>query len=351
MRKLFAMFLAAVMMLSLVACSGGKDTSASETSTPAASTESEAPVEKVAMSLCAVHAADSPIDLVCKKMEELLNDTGLFEITYYGQGQYGNQGDMMESLLAGDNVLVIAGPSDVADATGITDVGTLLAPFLLDTPQETEAITSSDWWADICEQSHAANVHIIGGNLLIEGARYFWTHTPVVEPSDMAPLKFRTPATTNYLNTFQAFGTTPVSIAVGDLYTALQNGTVDAFEFPLADGYAWQLNEVSEYISNQSYVTGVVTLTTSAGMWDSLSAEHQAALNECVAEAAEYGIGVYEEKTNGAVNMLKDAGMEFYDVNIDAYRACVDKYYELSPFSDGLQDVLDEIMTDYRANH
>jgi len=352
MKKIFAILLAAMMMVSMVACSSNKaeDAAPSTSGAPAASTEkAETPAEPVVLSLGAVHAADSPTDLMCRKLAELLNDTGLFEISYYGQSQYGSQTDMMESLLGDDNLLVIAGPSDVADASGVTDVGALLAPFLLDDPRETYAITGSDWWADICAKTDASNVHIVGGNLLIEGARYFWTHKPVVEPGDMAPMKFRTPATTNYLNTFEAFGTTPVSIAVGDLYTSLQNGTVDAFEFPLADAYAYQLHEVSEYVANQSYVTGVTMLTCSASVWNALSADHQAAIEAAMAEVVEYGFGVYEQKTADAKGLLEEAGIQFYDVNIDAYRERVGKYYELSPFSDGLKDTLDDIMAAYRG--
>ncbi len=361
-KKLIASILVICMLFVLGAC-GGKSAPAPASTTPAPAASTPAPASgtpaapapaaaaPAALSLCYVHAVDSPTDLMCKYLAESLNKTGLFEVTTFGQSQYGSQTDLMENLLQDDNILVIAGPSDVADATGITDVGALLAPFLLDKPTETYGLTESDWWKNICNKALDSNVKIIGGNLLIEGARYFWTKTKVVEPSDMAPLKFRVPATTNYLNTFNAFGTTPVSIAVADLYTALQNGTADAFEFPLADAYAYQLYEVSKYVSNQSYVTGVTTLCSSANVWNSLSAEQQAALEACLADTVEYGFGVYEQKTADAKTLLEEVGIEFYDVNVDAYRACVDKYYELSPFSSGLQKTLDDIMTAYRANH
>lgn len=349
MKKALAFILALVMVFALCAC--GNSAAPAATPAPAeAAPAKEAPVEKTALSLATVCAAGTPTDLTCLKFQQMLNDSGLFDITYYGQSQYGSVADMMENILADDNLIAIASPADVGDTVGVGDLSAMMAPFLCNYPEEIRAITESDWFAGLADQCYAKNIKIINCDF-IEGTRYFWTTKQVVEPSDMAGLKFRVPGSANYVNTFTAFGATPVTIAVADLYTALQNGTADAFEFPLADAYAYKLNEVSKYVANQNYVTGFTGLMMSATVWESLSAEQQAVINDAAKECADYCFEVFAEKTEEAKGLLVDAGIEFYDVNVDAYRACVDEYFNLSPFSEGTQETLDNLMADYRANH
>ena len=350
MKRLLALILTMCMVLALCACgtaAAPAETAAAETAAPA---EAAAPAEKTVLSLATVCAAGTPTDLTCLKFQQILNDSGLFDVTYYGQSQYGSVADMMENVLADDNLIAIASPADIGDAAGVADMSALMAPFLCNYPREIRAITESDWFAGLTEQCYAKNIKVINCDL-IEGTRYFWTTKKVVEPSDMAGLKFRVPGSANYVNTFTAFGATPVTIAVGDLYTALQNGTADAFEFPLADAYAWQLNEVSKYVANQNYVTGFTGLIMSANVWETLTPEQQEIINNAAKECSEYCFDVFDEKTEEAKGLLVDAGIEFYDVDVDAYRACVDKYFELSSFSDGVQETLDNLMAEYRANH
>lgn len=351
MKKLFSLVLALCMIFALCACGNSAKPAETAAPTPAESTPvEEAPAEKTALSLATVCAAGTPTDLTCLKFQQILNDSGLFDITYYGQSQYGSVADMMENILGDDNLIAIASPADIGDAAGVGDLSALMAPFLCDDPREIRAITESDWFAALAEQCYAKNIKIINCDF-IEGTRYFWTTKKVVEPSDMAGLKFRVPGSANYVNTFTAFGATPVTIAVGDLYTALQNGTADAFEFPLADAYAWQLNEVSKYVANQNYVSGFTGLIISANVWETLTPEQQTVINDAAKECSEFCFDTFDEKTAEAKQLLVDAGIEFYDINVDAYKACVDEYFNLSTFSDGTQEALDSLMTAYRASH
>ena len=85
--------------------------------------------------------------------------------------------------------------------------------------------------------------------------------------------------------------------------------------------------------------------------FDALTPEQQEIINNAAKECSEYCFDVFDEKTEEAKQLLIDAGIEFYDVDVDAYRACVDKYFELSNFSDGVQETLDNLMAEYRANH
>ena len=193
MKRLLALILTMCMVLALCAC--GTAAAPAETASADAAAPAET-AEKTVLSLATVCAAGTPTDLTCLKFQQILNDSGLFDVTYYGQSQYGSVADMMENVLADDNLIAIASPADIGDAAGVADMSALMAPFLCNYPREIRAITESDWFAGLTEQCYAKNIKVINCDL-IEGTRYFWTTKKVVEPSDMAGLKFRVPGSAN----------------------------------------------------------------------------------------------------------------------------------------------------------
>lgn len=78
----------------------------------------------------------------------------------------------------------------------------------------------------------------------------------------------------------------PVELSAGDVYVAMQRGTIDAVLFPIAGMKAFKLNEVSKAISNNANFGGSMAMVAmSASAFQGLSEEHQAVLKDCAAEA------------------------------------------------------------------
>lgn len=136
MKRLLALILTMCMVLALCAC--GTAAAPAETASADAAAPAET-AEKTVLSLATVCAAGTPTDLTCLKFQQILNDSGLFDVTYYGQSQYGSVADMMENVLADDNLIAIASPADIGDAAGVADMSALMAPFLCNYPREIRA--------------------------------------------------------------------------------------------------------------------------------------------------------------------------------------------------------------------
>ncbi|MBZ9603234.1 TRAP transporter substrate-binding protein [Phyllobacterium chamaecytisi] len=67
------------------------------------------------------------------------------------------------------------------------------------------------------------------------------------EPASLKGVRIRTPPTPFLTTLFSALGASPTPMAFGDLYTALQTGTVDAQENPLAVIESYKYYEVQHY--------------------------------------------------------------------------------------------------------
>ena len=76
---------------------------------------------------------------------------------------------------------------------------------------------------------------------------------PITTPEDLDGLKIRTPANSMYIDLFTLFGADPTSMNFSEVYTSLQNGTIDGQENPYDTIRSAQIQEVSKYLTEWNY--------------------------------------------------------------------------------------------------
>jgi TRAP-type C4-dicarboxylate transport system substrate-binding protein len=121
------------------------------------------------------------------------------------------------------------------------------------------------------------------------GYRSIGSTFPVASPADLAGRKMRAQQSDVHLNTWKAFGASPVPIAVIDVLPGLQTGVVDGFDnTPLfAFAASWH-QAISHFtLTKHIYQAGVVVL--SRKFWESLPAELQAIVMGDPADLAKKG--------------------------------------------------------------
>ena len=70
----------------------------------------------------------------------------------------------------------------------------------------------------------------------------------------MQGIKIRTMENPIHMAAFQVMGADPTPMAFGELFTALQQGTIDAQENPLSVITSSRFNEVQDYLSMTEHV-------------------------------------------------------------------------------------------------
>lgn len=111
---------------------------------------------------------------------------------------------------------------------------------------------------------------------------------PIVTPSDLKGVKLRTPGSKTRILSFEMLGASPINMNFGELYLALQQGTVDGQENPLLTIKNRSLNEVQKYLSLSGHVYTPITFVMNGAKYDSLSSEHQADVKSAALEAAKH---------------------------------------------------------------
>lgn len=142
---------------------------------------------------------------------------------------------------------------------------------------------------------------------------------PITTPADLEGVQIRVPGSEPRILAFTTFGAQPITMNFGELYLALQQGTVDGQENPLAAVKNRSFFEVQDYLSLSGHVYSPVTLVMNAAKYDSLTPEQQTAVKAAAQEAAEYTRGLGTEADATYLEELR-ASMEVNDIDLAAFK-------------------------------
>ncbi len=276
------------------------------------------------------NSLSEPIGQALVKWQELMAEKDVdLTIELFPDSQLGNKTDIIDQMLLGEPVMTLADGAFFADY-GVPDMGIVFGPFLFDNWDQCWKLVESDWWAEQCAKLNDMGIKMVAANWAY-GARHTLTTKPVNTVDDLAGLQIRVP--TNQIQTkgFEVLGATPVGMALGDVYTALQQGTIDGGENPLSTLYGRKHHEVAKYLIMDGHVLNFTNWVCSSMWFDGLTPEQQEALletgkeagiynNELQAEADEYykGLMIEEgvtvvEPTEEVLQGFRDKAKAFYD--------------------------------------
>ncbi len=119
---------------------------------------------------------------------------------------------------------------------------------------------------------------------------------PIEKPEDMKGLKIRVPGSNMHVNLLKYIGADPLTMNQSEVYTSLQQGTIDASENTLDLLFTQNTLEVVKYISLWNYSYDPVFFCVSTELWDKLSPEEKEIFQAAADEAMAYQIQVTREK-------------------------------------------------------
>src|SRR5690606_30072144 len=93
-------------------------------------------------------------------------------------------------------------------------------------------------------------------------------------------VKFRSAASEIRLQMFSELGASAIPMAFTELFTALQQGTVDGQENPLSIISSSKFYEVQKYLSLSGHIWNSSVLIINPGVWEKLGAEQQKVLKD-----------------------------------------------------------------------
>lgn len=289
MKKTLAMILALGMALSLAACGEGTkpNSTPSSTSTPSTSTPAapsgDAEFKLVIGSTIQDDSASgiALLDYFKPYIEEHSN--GRIQVDVQNNSVLGGDRDLYEGLQL-NTVQASFGPMSTL-ANFEPDYAVCDFPFLFEDKDEAYAELDGEFGAKLAE-----DLPQVGMRLLAYGENAFRNISNAVKPintmEDLKGLKIRVMESPVNIATYTALGCNPTPMAFGELYTGLQQKTVDGQDNGVVLTYTAKLYEVQPYYTFTGQIYAPNAIVVSEAFWQSLPED----LQKVVQEGSEYAM-------------------------------------------------------------
>lgn len=128
-------------------------------------------------------------------------------------------------------------------------------------------------------------------------------------PDDVKNLKVRVPGSVVYMGFFRALGADPTSMNWSEVFTAIQQGTIDGQENGVSITSTSKMQEVQKYLTmwNYSYENDLFVVNTR--VWDNLEENTRELLQACATEACEWGRDTLEAEELQILEEFEAGGM------------------------------------------
>jgi len=151
---------------------------------------------------------------------------------------------------------------------------------------------------------------------------------PLNSAQDAAGLKMRTMENKVHMDGYKTFGILPTPMPFPELFTALQQGTVDGQENPIPVILASKFSQVQKHLSLTGHVYSPAALILSPAVWNKLSDADK----KVFTEAAKKGAAAQRKKVNddeaSGIAQLRAEGMQVIEkVNGESFRKAVAPAY------------------------
>ncbi|GAB3059963.1 DctP family TRAP transporter solute-binding subunit [Sediminivirga luteola] len=169
------------------------------------------------------------------------------------------------------------------------------APFLYDSYEVADQAIADGGLDAYKELSREVGVEMLGFGE--SGFRQVTnSKTPIGAPDDLVGLKVRVPGSSLFLDIYSELGADPVTMNFAEVFTSLQTGTIDGQENPFDVIHSNGLADVQEYLSVWNYVYDPLILGMNKDLYDSLSEEDRALVDEAAEEANALQIDLNRER-------------------------------------------------------
>jgi TRAP-type C4-dicarboxylate transport system substrate-binding protein len=140
------------------------------------------------------------------------------------------------------------------------------------------------------------------------GNHFVFTKKKIARIDELKGMKIRVPPLTRFFVT--SLGAEPVTLAPGEVYLALERGTVEGLTWPAYDGFTnfgWQ--EVSKFMISHPLYRNGTSVVANLRKWNSLPDDVKKIMYEASAKTQAWSRGFVAEQQEAQIKKMKAAGM------------------------------------------
>ncbi|MFZ5644696.1 MAG: TRAP transporter substrate-binding protein [Bacillota bacterium] len=303
MRKFWGFVLVLLLTLSLAACGGNK-----AADSPADSSK------KIVLRVGTTTAPDGHyvkgLQQFKEKVEAYSNNK--VEVNIFHSSQLGNERDMIEGVAAGTLEMTLISSAPLTNFS--SDFMLFDLPFIITDRNKAYQVMDGDVGKQLFATLEPKGIKGLG----------FWENgfrnvtnnkKPIVHPADVKGLKIRTMENPVHLETFKQLGAMPTPMAWGEVFTALQQGTIDGQENPLAIIDSAKVYEAQKHVSLTGHFYSPAVFLMNKNLFDGFPKDVQEAILKAEKEARDWERNYSAELDVTLAKTLQEKGVTVTEVD------------------------------------
>ncbi|HVI41433.1 MAG TPA: TRAP transporter substrate-binding protein [Anaerovoracaceae bacterium] len=325
MKKSLLIILCLVLIISMTACGGAKEEAAAPADGAAAGPEYTIRFAHIENEFT---ACAQGVQVFKKYVEE--GSDGRIAVEVLGSGSMGGEREILEGVTMG----TIEGGMAMSSlfTTYLPDWNVFDLPFVFKDRADWAAKVDGEMGKLLADETASIHVKILsyfdGGFRVISN-----TKRPILGMADFKGMKNRVGESTLMIDTHKALGDNPIPMSFGEIYTALQQGTIDGVDTSVIYVQDGNFQEVTKYCTLTNHTALQMVTFINQDFFDSLPADLQQVVMDAAAKTTVDQRKIAVEVDGKAMQIMKDAGVtietpsaEFTQQMIDATMPVVEGY-------------------------
>ncbi|MBD2810601.1 TRAP transporter substrate-binding protein [Xenorhabdus sp. Vera] len=267
---------------------------------------------------------------------------GGIRIRIYPDAQLGNQRESMELMQNGALDIVKSNAAELEAFSPAYSAFNL--PYLFRDKAHYQKILSNEIGKEILGSSQ--NSGFIGLTYYDAGSRGFYAKKPIRTPDDLKDLKIRVQPSPSAISMVKALGGNPTPLAYGELYTALQQGVIDAAENNIPSFTLSRHSEVAKFFSLDEHTMIPDVLLISTKSLNKLTNEQQEIVKKAALNSSKYMTQLWETSENEERAKAEKQNVKFIAVDKVTFQEAVKPMYDdIDKTNPELSKMVDRIRT------
>ncbi len=251
------------------------------------------------------------IDTFAREVEKRTN--GRYKIQTFYSGALGGERESIEAVQLGTQELTLTSTGPVPNFVPETKI--LDVPFLFRDKAHARAVLDGPIGQEMLKKFDAKGFKALAW--AENGFRHMTnSKRDVKTPEDLKGLKMRTMENPVHIAAYKGLGIVTTPMAFPEVFTALQQGTVDGQENPLSVIMASKFDQVQKHLSLTGHVYSPCLILMSKPAFDKLSAADKTAFLEAAKEATKANRARVDQDDANGVAELRSKGMTVIE-NVD----------------------------------
>ena len=251
------------------------------------------------------------IDTFAKEVEKRTG--GRYKVQTFYNGALGGERESVEAVQLGTQELAFSSTGPIPNFVPETKI--LDVPFLFRDKAHARAVLDGPIGQEMLTKFDSKGFKALAW--AENGFRHMTnSKRDVKEPGDLKGLKMRTMENPVHIAAYKGFGIITTPMAFPEVFTALQQGTVDGQENPLSVIISAKFDQVQKYLSLTGHVYSPCIFLMNKGSFDKLSKADQQAFVEAAKEGTKANRARVDEDDAKGVELLRSKGMQV-DTDVD----------------------------------